>query len=151
MAPGGVVAELEAEIGRLLGKPAAAYLPSGTMAQQAVLRVHADTRHRRTVLFHPMCHLDRHEEQAYQRLHGLTGLPVGDLNRLLTLADLGAVSEPAAALLSSCRSATSAASSRPSMTCAPRSRGRMSAARRRTWTGRGCGSRPPGTGGRPAR
>ena len=45
---GGVVAELEAEICRLLGKSAAAFLPSGTMAQQAVLRVHADGRHRRT-------------------------------------------------------------------------------------------------------
>ena len=96
---GGVVTELETEIGRLLGKPSAAFLPSGTMAQQAVLRVHADARRRRTVLFHPMCHLDRHEEQAYQRLHGLIGRPVGDPNRLLTLDDLKQVSEPAAALL----------------------------------------------------
>ena len=39
---GGVVAELEAEIAGLLGKPAAVFLPSGTMAQQSVLRVHAD-------------------------------------------------------------------------------------------------------------
>jgi threonine aldolase len=75
------------------------FLPSGTMGQQAVLRVHADQRQRRTVLFHPMCHLERHEEQAYQRLHGLTGRPVGDQNRLITLADLTAVAEPAAALL----------------------------------------------------
>jgi uncharacterized glyoxalase superfamily protein PhnB len=36
---GGVVAELEAEVAGLLGKPAAVYLPSGTMAQQSVLRV----------------------------------------------------------------------------------------------------------------
>jgi threonine aldolase len=96
---GGVVAELEAEIAGLLGKPAAAFWPSGTMAQQSVLRVHADRRQRRTVIFHPMCHLDRHEEQAYQRLHGLTGRPAGDLNRLMTLEDLAAISEPPAALL----------------------------------------------------
>lgn len=96
---GGVVADLEAEICRLLGKPAAVFLPSGTMGQQAVLRVHADARNRRTVLFHPMCHLDHHEEQAYQRLHGLTGRPVGDPNRVLTLDDLTQVAEPAAALL----------------------------------------------------
>jgi threonine aldolase len=37
---GGVVSELEAEIAGLLGKPAAVFLPSGTMAQQCVLRVH---------------------------------------------------------------------------------------------------------------
>jgi threonine aldolase len=34
---GGVVAELEAEVAGLLGMPAAAYVPSGTMAQPAVL------------------------------------------------------------------------------------------------------------------
>jgi threonine aldolase len=96
---GGAVAELEAEICRLLGKPAAVFLPSGTMAQQAVLRVHADERNRRTVLFHPMCHLERHEEQGYQRLHGLVGRPVGDRNRLITTSDLTAVREPVAALL----------------------------------------------------
>src|SRR2546429_5260056 len=70
---GGVVATLETEIAGLLGKPAALYLPSGTMAQQSVLRVHADRRQRRTVVYHPMCHLERHEGQALQRLHGLAG------------------------------------------------------------------------------
>jgi threonine aldolase len=96
---GGVVAELEAEIARLLAKPAAVYLPSGVMAQQAVLRVHADRRGRRTVIFHPMCHLERHEDQAYQRLHGLTGRTAGNLNRLITLDDLTSIAEPPAALL----------------------------------------------------
>jgi threonine aldolase len=74
----GVVAELETEIAGLLGKPAALFLPSGTMAQQSVLLVHADRRQRRTVVFHPMCHLYRQEGQAYRRLHGLTGRPAGD-------------------------------------------------------------------------
>src|SRR5260370_40810353 len=83
---GGVVAELEAEIGNLLGKPAAVFLPTGVMAQQAGLRVHADERDRRTVIFHPMCHLEQHEEQAYQRLHGLTGRPAGPRARLLPIA-----------------------------------------------------------------
>ncbi len=96
---GGVVAELEAEIAGLLGKPAAVFLPSGTMAQQAVLRVHADRRQRRTVVFHPMCHVDQHEGQGYQRLHGLVGRPAGEAHRLLEAGDLTAVSEPPAALL----------------------------------------------------
>lgn len=96
---GGVVAQLEAEIAGLLGKPAAVFLPSGTMAQQSVLRVHADRRQRRTVVFHPMCHLDRHEGQAYQRLHGLTGRQAGDLDRLMTSGDLTAIAERPAALL----------------------------------------------------
>ena len=96
---GGVVAELETEVGGLLGKPAAVFLPSGTMAQQSVLRVHADRRQRRTVIFHPMCHLHTHEGEAYQRLHGLTGRPAGALDRLMTMDDLTAIPEPAAALL----------------------------------------------------
>ncbi len=96
---GGVVAELEAEICRVLGKPAAVFVPSGVMAQQAVLRVHADARNRRTVIFHPMCHLEQHEGQAYQRLHGLIGRPAGQRNRLITMEDLTAIAEPPAALL----------------------------------------------------
>jgi threonine aldolase len=96
---GGVVAELEAEVAELLGRPAAVYLPSGTMAQQAVLRVYAGRTGRRTVVFHPECHLDRHEGRALERLQGLTGRPVGDRHRLLTLDDLAAVAEPPAALV----------------------------------------------------
>ena len=96
---GGVVAALETEMASLLGKPSAVFLPSGTMAQQAVLRVHADRRGRRTVGFHPACHVDRHEGRGYERLHALTGRPIGDQDRLLTLGDLEAVAEPLAALL----------------------------------------------------
>ena len=96
---GGVVAELEAEIAGLLDKPAAVFLPSGTMAQQSVLRVHADRRQRRTIVFHPMCHLDQHEGQAFARLHGLTGRRAGHPDRLLTIDDLTGIAEPPAALL----------------------------------------------------
>ncbi len=63
----GVVAVLEAEVAGLLGLPAAVYLPSGTMAQQVALRVHAGRRGRRTVLCHPECHLLHHEGGALER------------------------------------------------------------------------------------
>jgi threonine aldolase len=96
---GGAVARLETEICELLGKPAAVFMPSGTMAQQSVLRVHAGRRHRDTIVFHPMCHLDRHEGGGYARLHRLTGRPAGDPDRLLSTADLQAIAEPVAALL----------------------------------------------------
>jgi threonine aldolase len=96
---GGVVAELEAEVAGLLGLPAAVYLPSGIMAQQSALRVHADRRGRRTVVFHPESHLDRHEEQVLERLHGLIGRPAGDRHRLLLREHLDAVAEPPAALV----------------------------------------------------
>ncbi len=96
---GGVVATLETEVRELLGKPAAVFMPSGTMAQQIALRIHADRTGRHVVAFHPTCHLELHEDKAYQRLHGLVGRPLGDGRGLLTLADLEGLREPLAALL----------------------------------------------------
>ena len=96
---GGVVEELEAEVAALLGKPAAVLMPSGTMAQQIALRVHADRTGRRTVLWHPTCHVALWEDQAAERLHGLHGRPVGEARELITLADLEEVAEYAAVLL----------------------------------------------------
>ena len=96
---GGVVAELEAAVAQLLGKPAAVMMPSGTMAQQIALRVHADRTGRRVVLWHPTCHLALHEDQAVERLHGLSPRPVGDSHELVTLADLEGVAEYAGVLL----------------------------------------------------
>ena len=96
---GGVVAELEAEVAGLLGLPAAVYLPSGVMAQQAALRVHAERRSRRTVVYHPQSHLEVHEGRPLERLHGLVGRPAGHRDRLLLRADLDAVAEHPAALV----------------------------------------------------
>jgi threonine aldolase len=96
---GGVVAELEQHVAEVLGKPAAVFLPSGTMAQGATLRVHADRRTSRTIVWHPYAHLDRHEGQGYARLHQLVGRPVGDFERLIRLDDLDGVAEPVAALV----------------------------------------------------
>ena len=96
---GGAVADLETAITEILELPAAVYLPSGTMAQQSALRVHADRRGRRSVVFHPECHLDRHEGRALERLQGLVGCPAGDRHRLLALTDLATVAESPAALV----------------------------------------------------
>jgi threonine aldolase len=96
---GGVVAELEEEVADLLGQAASVYLPSGIMAQQLALRVHADRRACRTVLYHPQSHLDVHEGHPLERLHGLVGRPVGPRDGLLLRADLDAVAEQPAALL----------------------------------------------------
>jgi threonine aldolase len=97
---GGVVEEIEREVASVLGKEASLFLLSGTMAQQAMLRVHADRRSSRTVAFHPSCHLDGWaEERGYQHLHGLFGAPVGSREAPLTAADLERVHQPVAALL----------------------------------------------------
>jgi threonine aldolase len=96
---GAVIANFEREVAGLLGKEAAVFMPSGTMAQQIALRIWSERTGRRTVAFHPTCHLELHEHKGYQRLHGLHVQLVGNPHALLTLADLRGVSEPLAALL----------------------------------------------------
>jgi threonine aldolase len=96
---GGAVAALEDEMRTVLGKPAAVFMPSGTMAQQIALRIHADRRGVRTVAFHPTAHLELHEDKAYQRLHGLVDLKIGDARGLITIEDLRGVGERLSAVL----------------------------------------------------
>jgi threonine aldolase len=96
---GGAVEALEHEIRNVLGKPATVFMPSGTMAQQIALRIHADRRGVRAVGFHPTSHIELQEEKAYQRLHHLVGFAIGDSHRLITIDDLRAVREPLAAVL----------------------------------------------------
>jgi threonine aldolase len=93
------IERLEGRIAALLGKEAAVFMPSGTMAQPIALRIWSDRRGIGTVAFHPTCHLELHEEKGYERLHGLHAKLVGDPNRLITLDDLEALREPVAALL----------------------------------------------------
>jgi threonine aldolase len=69
------------------------------MAQPIALRIWAERKGTRTVAFHPMCHLELHEQKGYQLLHGLHGKLVGDPNTVLGLKDLEAIHEPVAALL----------------------------------------------------
>lgn len=90
---------LEEEVARILGKPAAVFMPSGVMAQQIALRIYADRSACRTVAFHPTCHLELHEQRGYSHLHQLHARLVGRRDRLITRADLDAVSEPVCALL----------------------------------------------------
>ncbi|MGI5499422.1 threonine aldolase family protein [Lentzea sp. CA-135723] len=93
------VRELEERVAGLLGKPAALFFPSGTMAQQVALRVHAERTGRRAFAGHPQSHLHVWENQGYAALHGLRFHPVGDRNELFGLDDLKAVHEPLAAVV----------------------------------------------------
>ncbi|MFG2224977.1 threonine aldolase family protein [Streptomyces sp. NPDC048644] len=97
--PDDPVAELERRMCRLLGTEAALLFPTGTMAQQVALRLHAERRGTRTFAAHPLTHLEVWEERGYAAVHGLRFRPVGDRDHLLTTADLNAVTEPLAALL----------------------------------------------------
>ncbi|GAA3568758.1 beta-eliminating lyase-related protein [Nonomuraea rosea] len=92
-------AAVEARLAELLGKEAALFFPTGTMAQQVALRVHASRRGRTAFAAHPQTHLDVWEEQGYSVVHGLRLHRAGDRNELMTGADLEAVAEPPAAVV----------------------------------------------------
>ncbi len=96
---GSLITDFECEIARLLGKEAAVFMPSGTMAQQIALRIWAEKHRTSAVAFHPTCHLEIHEQQGYALLHNLHARLVGERTRLLTLEDLCGLSGPVAALL----------------------------------------------------
>jgi len=96
---GELIESFEREVAALLGKEAAVFMPSGTMAQQIALRIWADRGSRRTVAYHPTCHIELHEEGALQWLHGLPRVLVGSPHRLITLGDLKKIREPLGSLL----------------------------------------------------
>ena len=94
-----LVTRLEQRVAELLGKPRALFFPSGTMAQQVALRLHAERTGRHTFTAHRRNHLDNWEQRGYAVVHGLRYHPAGDATRMLTTDDLAAVTEPVAALL----------------------------------------------------
>ncbi|MFS8102751.1 threonine aldolase [Lentzea alba] len=98
-APEDPVRELEERVAGLLGKPKALFFPSGTMAQQTALRVHAEATKKHAFAGHPQSHLHVWENQGYSAVHGLRFHPAGDRHALLTLDDLKAVREPLAAIV----------------------------------------------------
>ncbi len=67
----GPVAELEQRVADLLGKPAAVFFPTGTMAQQVALRCWAQRAGTSAVAVHPFSHLEVHERDTLSTLTGL--------------------------------------------------------------------------------
>jgi threonine aldolase len=84
----GAVARLEEEVAGLLGTEGAAFFPSGTMAQQAALRVWCDRAGVRRVAMPDIAHPLVHEQDGPRRLHGfeVEHLTVG--RRVATAEDL---------------------------------------------------------------
>ena len=66
----GAVGRLEADVAELLGKPAAVFFMSGTMAQQAALRVWCERRRSQRVAIPDLSHQLRHETDGPRLLQG---------------------------------------------------------------------------------
>ncbi len=85
---GGVVEELEARMATLLGKEAAVFMPSGTLANHLALRLLA--RDGRRVLVQRESHLYNDEGDCAQQLSGITLVPLGAGRASFTLAEAAA-------------------------------------------------------------
>ncbi len=83
---GGMVAELEQKFARLLGKPAAMFVPTGTLANHLAIRKLAGEDRR--VLVQADSHLFNDSGDCAQVLSGLNLIPLGDGERPIRLADV---------------------------------------------------------------
>ncbi len=95
---GAVIEQFEQKIAADLGKESAIFFPSGTMAQQIALRIWCDEKSMKQVAYHPLCHLEIHEQDGLKKLHHIQTILLGDKDRLFTLEDLKTLPEVAVVL-----------------------------------------------------
>ncbi|MCX5111189.1 beta-eliminating lyase-related protein [Streptomyces sp. NBC_00378] len=95
----GVVAELEERIAELLGTEAAAFFPTGTMAQQVALRCWAGRTGNPTVALHPLAHPEVHERGALEAVSGLRTVHPTSAPRLPTAQEIRDFDEPFGTLM----------------------------------------------------
>ncbi|THA57715.1 aminotransferase class I/II-fold pyridoxal phosphate-dependent enzyme [Streptomyces sp. A0958] len=95
----GVVAELEERVAGLLGTEAAAFFPSGTMAQQVALRCWAARTGNPTVALHPLAHPEMHEGGALSAVSGLRTVHPTSEPRLPTAEEIRDFPEPFGTLM----------------------------------------------------
>ncbi|MHB9753096.1 threonine aldolase family protein [Streptomyces sp. BYX5S] len=95
----GVVADLEAKVAALLGKEAAAFFPTGTMAQQVALRCWAGRTGDATVALHPLAHPEVHEREALTAVAGLRTVHPTRAARQISADDLHGLDEPFGTLM----------------------------------------------------
>ncbi|MBA5638489.1 threonine aldolase [Duganella sp. LX20W] len=88
---GALLQQFEAKVADLLGKEAAVFCLTGTMAQATALRLACDDRGSRLVALHPTAHNLRHERGNHQLFEHFHALQIGDQHRPWTLEELQAI------------------------------------------------------------
>ncbi|WP_151477680.1 threonine aldolase family protein [Streptomyces albicerus] len=94
----GIVETLEERVAGLLGKDAAAFFPSGTMAQQVALRCWAGRTGNTTVAMHPLSHPEMHERHSFSTVSGLRIVHPTREPRLPSADEVHDLAEPFGAL-----------------------------------------------------
>ena len=96
---GDLLAQFETKVARLLGKETAVFMPSGVMAQMIAIRIWTERQAIPRFGFHATSHLALHEEEAYQALFRLHGVPVGNRLQPIAAADVAGLRQPLGCLL----------------------------------------------------
>ncbi|GGQ46089.1 threonine aldolase [Streptomyces griseorubens] len=95
----GVVEALERRVADLLGTEAAAFFPTGTMAQQVALRCWAGRTGNPAVALHPLSHPEVYERNAFSQVSGLRPVHLANEPRLPTADEVRDLPEPFGALM----------------------------------------------------
>ncbi|MED2007262.1 beta-eliminating lyase-related protein [Brevibacillus borstelensis] len=96
---GAVIENFQKKLADYLGKESAVFFPSGTMAQQIAMRIWCEQKGLNKVAYHPLCHLEIHEEDGLKKLHQIEPVLLADENRLIRLEDVLTMQENIACLL----------------------------------------------------
>ncbi|MFI6039361.1 threonine aldolase family protein [Streptomyces sp. NPDC051315] len=94
-----VVEALERRVAALLGTEAAAFFPTGTMAQQVALRCWAGRTGNPTVALHGLSHPEVHERNAFSTVSGLRPVRLTSEPRQPTADEVRDFEEPFGALM----------------------------------------------------
>ncbi|MEI5525167.1 beta-eliminating lyase-related protein [Streptomyces brasiliscabiei] len=95
----GVVETLEERTAALLGTEAAAFFPTGTMAQQVALRCWAARTGNPAVALHARAHPEMYERHAFSQVSGLRPIHLTSEPRLPTADEVRGLDEPFGALM----------------------------------------------------
>ncbi|KZE64817.1 threonine aldolase [Fictibacillus phosphorivorans] len=96
---GHVIEAFQEKMAAYLGKESAVFFPSGTMAQQIAMRNWCDRKGIKRVAYHPLCHLEIHEEDGLKELHHIESVLLADENRVIELDDVVNMKEEVSCLL----------------------------------------------------
>lgn len=94
-----IVSHLEERVAALLGTEAAAFFPTGTMAQQVALRCWAGRTGDPRVALHALAHPEVHERQAFSQVSGLRPVRVTSEPRMPTADEVRDFPEPFGTLM----------------------------------------------------
>lgn len=96
---GTVIDDFQKKMAEFLGKEKSIFFPSGTMAQQIALRIWCDEKELNRVAYHPLSHLEIHEEDGLKKLHGIETNLLVEKDKVIGLEDIEQMEKEVACIL----------------------------------------------------